>query len=146
MKKQSAGVYLMILAAILEIVTIVFYVINCNTDYFVRMGGVDAGLVGCACLAIVLVVGYVYASNAPGLKVYAGWLPVINGIVMMAAFMIFVNLRAYSMATIMSFEKSEQTMSDLSSAIVGIACALAAILLNIVGAFLKATKETAGND
>ena len=45
-KKQAAGFYLMLLALILGTAGIVFYVINCNTAYFFKLG-ISWGVVGC---------------------------------------------------------------------------------------------------
>ena len=44
-KKQAAGFYLMLLALILGTAGIVFYVINCNTAYFFKLG-ISWGVVG----------------------------------------------------------------------------------------------------
>jgi len=37
-KKQAAGFYLTLLAMILGTAGVVFYVINCNTEYFSNLG------------------------------------------------------------------------------------------------------------
>lgn len=48
---------------------------------------------------------------------------------------IFVRLRVNSIATILSFERNAQTMADLSSAIIGMGCTLAAVIMTIISSF-----------
>lgn len=50
-KKQAAGFYLMLLALILGTAGIVFYVINCNTAYFFKLG-ISWGVVGLSLIHI----------------------------------------------------------------------------------------------
>ena len=123
-KKQAAGFYLMLLALILGTAGIVFYVINCNTAYFSNLG-ISWGVVGC------LVAGGV-------LEII---LPILAGVLLMAGFVFFVRLRVNSIATILSFERNAQTMADLSSAIIGMGCTLAAVIMTIISSFFRTVRE-----
>ena len=57
MKNKSLGFYITIITAILAVVGVIFYLINCNTDYFGNLG-VNAGVVACMVIAIVLELVY----------------------------------------------------------------------------------------
>ena len=59
----------------------------------------------------------------------------------MAAFALFLVARVSSIATILSFEKNAQTMSDLTSAIVGMVTCFLAAIFNIAGSFCKVVKN-----
>ena len=54
---------------------------------------------------------------------------------------IFVRLRVNSIATILSFERNAQTMADLSSAIIGMGCTLAAVIMTIISSFFRTVRE-----
>ena len=122
-KKQAAGFYLMLLALILGTAGIVFYVINCNTAYFSNLG-ISWGVVGCLVAGVVLEI-----------------LPILAGVLLMAGFVFFVRLRVNSIATILSFERNAQTMADLSSAIIGMGCTLAAVIMTIISSFFRTVRE-----
>lgn len=141
-KKQSVGFYFMVLTILAAVVGLVFYLINCNTDYFSNLG-INAVIVVCLIAAIVLEVVYIIGYSKRGAGVVLDLLPLINGAVLMVAFAMFASARVNSIATILSFERNAQTMADLSSAIVGMVCCLAAVILNIVGSFFKVVKEEA---
>ena len=134
-KKQAAGFYLMLLALILGTAGIVFYVINCNTAYFSNLG-ISWGVVGCL-VAGVFVAGQEKSPEMPVLDI----LPILAGVLLMAGFVFFVRLRVNSIATILSFERNAQTMADLSSAIIGMGCTLAAVIMTIISSFFRTVRE-----
>ena len=138
-KKQSVGFYFAALAVIAAVAATVFYLINCNTAYFSNLG-VNAVIVGCMVVSILLELVYIIGYNKAGASLVVDVLPVVSGALLMVAFAQFITARVNSIATILSFEKNAQTMSDLSSAIVGMICCFVAILLNIIGSFFKVVK------
>lgn len=138
-KKQSVGFYFAALAVIAVVAATVFYLINCNTAYFSNLG-VNAVIVGCLVVAILLELVYIIGYNKAGASLVVDVLPVVSGVLLMVAFAQFITARVNSIATILSFERNAQTMNDLSSAIVGMICCFVAILLNIIGSFFKVVK------
>lgn len=60
---------------------------------------------------------------------------------LVAGFVFFVRLRVNSIATILSFERNAQTMADLSSAIIGMGCTLAAVIMTIISSFFRTVRE-----
>ena len=138
-KKQAAGFYLMLLALILGTAGIVFYVINCNTAYFSNLG-ISWGVVGCLVAGVVLVILLWPDRKSPEMPVL-DILPILAGVLLMAGFVFFVRLRVNSIATILSFERNAQTMADLSSAIIGMGCTLAAVIMTIISSFFRTVRE-----
>lgn len=139
MKNKSAGFYMMILTAVLAVIGVVFYLINCNTSYFSNLG-VNTGLVACVVIAVILELVYVFGYKAPVSRVL-DLIPVVCGVLMMVAFVLFISVRANSIASILTFENNAQTMSDLMSAIVGMVFCLLAVIFNIVASFFKVVKD-----
>ena len=133
-KKQAAGFYLMLLALILGTAGIVFYVINCNTAYFSNLG-ISWGVVGCLVAGVVLEILFVAGQEK------SPEMPILAGVLLMAGFVFFVRLRVNSIATILSFERNAQTMADLSSAIIGMGCTLAAVIMTIISSFFRTVRE-----
>ncbi len=139
-KKQSAGFYLTVFAILLGAAGIIAYFVNCNTDYFSNLG-VNAVLVVCVILALILEVIYIIGSERDSSKLYLDVLPVAAGVLLMVGFVIFVSLRVNSIATILSFERNAQTMSDLSSAIVGMVCCLLAVIFTVISSYCNIVRE-----
>ena len=140
MKNKSLGFYIAIIAAILAVVGVIFYLINCNTDYFGNLG-VNAGVVACMVIAIVLelVYGFGYKASA---KIF-DLIPLVCGALMMVAFVLFVSARVNGIASILTFENNAQTMADLTSAVVGMVFCFLAVIFNIIGSFFKVGKDEA---
>ncbi|WP_251392111.1 hypothetical protein [Mediterraneibacter agrestimuris] len=139
-KKQSAGFYFMVLTVIAALAGMVFYMINCNTDYF-RNLGMNTIIIVLLTAAIVLEIVYIVGYTKMGVNPVMDMIPLVNGVLLMVAFALFASARVNSVATILSFERNAQTMADLSSAIVGMVCCLTAVILNIAGSFFKVVKD-----
>ena len=125
-KKQAAGFYLMLLALILGTAGIVFYVINCNTAYFSNLG-ISWGVVGCLVAGVVLEILFVAGQEKSPEMPVLDILPILAGVLLMAGFVFFVRLRV--------------TMADLSSAIIGMGCTLAAVIMTIISSFFRTVRE-----
>ena len=140
LKKQAVGFYLTVLTVVLAVASVVSYLINCGTDYFSKMEN-HFGLVVCLLIAVVLDIIYIAGVNKKGPEKYFDAVPVVCGVLFMAAFALFLVARVSSIATILSFEKNAQTMSDLTSAIVGMVTCFLAAIFNIAGSFCKVVKN-----
>jgi len=62
LKKQSAGFFVTLLAIILAFVSVIFYLINCNTAYFATYG-TDHSIVAMIIIAIVIEIAYITGSE-----------------------------------------------------------------------------------
>lgn len=87
-KKQAAGFYLMLLALILGTAGIVFYVINCNTAYFFKLG-ISWGVVGCLVAGVVLEILFVAGQEKSPEMPVLDILPILAGVLLMAGFVFF---------------------------------------------------------
>lgn len=139
-KKQSVGFYLTTLTVIIATIGLVFYIINCNTNYF-KNTGVSTGIVACIVVAVILEIIVIFASQKSGRKGYLDIGMIIAPMLLIIAFAIFVSLRVNSIASILSFERNAQTMADLSSAIIGMGFCFASVILSIVSAFFDIVRE-----
>ncbi len=140
LKKQAAGFYLALITLIFAIVSIVFYLINCSTSYF-QSYGVNGGLIALTVIAIILCIALIIGSELLGSNIYLDILPVITGVCLVIALVTFISIRVDSIASIITFQNNEQTMSDLTSAIVGIGGCLMAVIFNIIASFFRIVKE-----
>lgn len=138
-KKQAAGFYLTILAIILAGLGMVFYLINCRTDYFCNLG-INGGLVLSGAAAVVLLILWLMIAQRPVQKIYFDILPVLSSVLLMIMFTIFLSVRISSAASILSFERNAQTMADLNSALAGIGCSFLALLAGLIAAFFDVVK------
>lgn len=140
LNKQAAGFYCAALSALLAIVGLIFYLVNCKTDYFMNVG-VSPVVVGCAVVAIAAEALLLLACQKAGESRALDLLAVAPAVLLMVAFVTLVGSRVASIATIMTFENNAQTMADLSSALVGIVCLLLAMLTGIIASFCKVAKN-----
>lgn len=140
MKKQSAGFYLAALTTILAIIGLVFYLINCSTDYFGNLG-VSMPLAACLVVSCVLELAYIAGYEKTGFKLYLDAMPVIAGALLTVALVLFITSRVAGIASIMTFENNAQTMADMKSAIIGMAFCLLAIVFNVIASFFRVVKE-----
>lgn len=139
-KKQAIGFYLTVSTVILAIAGIIFYLINCNTSYFVNFG-IKGSIVACIIVAIILEVSFIVSASVKSEKNYFDILPVASCVLLMAALVMFISSRVNSIASIMTFENNAQTMSDLSSAIIGMVLCLVAVIVSIISSFFNIVKE-----
>ena len=138
-KKKAAGFYITLLTVLATVVSAIFYLVNCNTQYFANLG-INGGIVVLLAVAAVLEIAYIIGSGRANLKKYFDLIPIISGMILMIAFVLLLNVRVSSIATILSFQKNAQTMADLSSAIAAMAACIIAAILNMAGAFFKVSK------
>lgn len=140
MKKQSAGFFITLLTVILAGAGIIFYLINCNTAYFANFG-VDSKIVTLVIAAIVIELALIIGSEILGTKLVLDILPVLSAVLLVLAFVTFVESRVNSIASIMTFQNNAQTMADLSSAITGMVFLFLAIIFSVITSFFNIVKE-----
>jgi len=140
LKKQSAGFFVTLLAIILAFVSVIFYLINCNTAYFATYG-TDHSIVAMIIIAIVIEIAYITGSELVYSNLILDILPCASSIVLVLAFISFVQSRVNSIASIMTFQNNAQTMADLSSAIIGMVFCFLAIVVCVISSFFRMVKE-----
>ena len=133
--KKSAGFPLTALSAVLAIVGLVFYFINCNTNYFIA-DGVNPGVIGCTVAAIVVEV-LLIAVAQKGQKTWMDILPVAAPVLLMVGFVLFLVSRINAIAAIMTFTNSAENMADLQSCIISLACLLIGCIVAVFASFFE---------
>lgn len=88
LKKQSVGFYFIILTVILAAAGTIAYVINSGIDYFSNLG-INSGIMACLIIAIILELIMVIGSNTMGQNRILDLIPVVSGVLLMVAFMLF---------------------------------------------------------
>lgn len=139
MKNKSAGFFLTALSAVAAIIGLIAYLVNTGTNYFVNLG-VSPAVAGSAVAAIAAEIVYIIV-NGKGMKAWADILPVLSSALLIVATVMLVSVRVNGIASIMTFENNASNMSDLTSAIVGIAACLIAAIVSIISSFFDVVKE-----
>jgi hypothetical protein len=138
-RKNSAGLFLTALSAILALVSFIAYMVNAGTAYFGNLG-VSPAVAGCTVVAIVLEVVLIVVGKK-GTPVWADVLPVVSSVLLIVATVMFISVRVNGIAAIITFENNAQNMADMTSAIVGIATCLIAAIISIIASFFDISKE-----
>lgn len=142
LKKQSAGFFITGLSAIVMIVGIVFYFINCNTKYFSNLG-INMLVVICGIVAILGQVIYLFLCEKEMESIATVLFPIASSVLMMLAAVTFIGSRVYGMASIMTFENNASNMADLTNAMIGMALCLIAVILAMLSSFFCVRKDIA---
>ena len=138
MKKQSAGFYTNALAAVLAVVGVIAYSVNCGTDYFVSKGNNPAIMV-CGIAAAIVLAGVIVLTQK-GPNIIGDLLAIAAPVLLMAATVLLAGLRVGDIASIMTFENNASTMADMTSAVVALVALLVGNVISIVAAFQDVTK------
>ena len=69
LKKQTAGFYISLLTVLTTVISIIFYLINCKTEYFANYG-MNGWIVICLIIAAAIEVAYILGSNKKEMKKY----------------------------------------------------------------------------
>ena len=126
-KKIGAGLVLSVITALVTVLGLVLYMINCKTNYFIN-SGVNNAVVACLAVAAILEIVMIVASVKMGAKPVLDIIPVVCGVLTAYALIQFLGSRIAAIGSIMTFENNAQNMADLKGAIIGmIVCAVAMI-------------------
>ena len=137
--KKSAGFPMTILSALLAVVGLVFYFINCNTNYF-RADGVNTIVVACAAVAIVAELVLIVVA-CKGQKTWMDILPVAAPVLLMVGFVQLLTSRVNAIAAIMTFTNSAENMADLQSCLISLGCLLIGCIVAVVASYFDISKE-----
>lgn len=133
MNKKSAGFILIILSILAAAASLAAYLINCRTDYFSSFG-INRILLACI-LAGILVQLMALIAGRKGWKTWMDILPVASSTLFTAATVWFIGTRINEIAFIMTFQKNDNTLADMRSAVIGIAFCLAAAVICWIASF-----------
>ena len=139
MKKNFFGICLTVLAVILAVVGVVFYVINTRTSYFSNQGLNITVVAAAGGAALGLLIYLIAAGKGP--HFLTGLLPVCASVLLVLSTVLLLGARVAGIASIMTFEGNASTRADMTSAIVAIAALLLATIISTIASFHDLVKE-----
>ena len=139
-KKIGAGLVLSVITALVTVLGLVLYMINCKTNYFIN-SGVNNAVVACLAVAAILEIVMIVASVKMGAKPVLDIIPVVCGVLTAYALIQFLGSRIAAIGSIMTFENNAQNMADLKGAIIGMIVCAVAMIGTIISSFFKVVKD-----
>ena len=139
-KKVGAGLDLSVITALVTVLGLVLYMINCKTNYFIN-SGVNNAVVACLAVAAILEIVMIVASVKMGAKPVLDIIPVVCGVLTAYALIQFLGSRIAAIGSIMTFENNAQNMADLKGAIIGMIVCAVAMICTIISSFFKVVKD-----
>ena len=135
-KKVGAGLVLSVITALVTVLGLVLYMMNCKTNYFIN-SGVNNAVVACLAVAAILEIVMIVASVKMGAKPVLDIIPVVCGVLTAYALIQFLGSRIAAIGSIMTFEN----MADLKGAIIGMIVCAVAMICTIISSFFKVVKD-----
>ena len=139
-KKVGAVLVLSVITALVTVLGLVLYMINCKTNYFIN-SGVNNAVVACLAVAAILEIVMIVASVKMGAKPVLDIIPVVCGVLTAYALIQFLGSRIAAIGSIMTFENNAQNMADLKGAIIGMIVCAVAMICTIISSFFKVVKD-----
>ena len=139
-KKVGAGLVLSVITALVTVLGLVLYMINCKTNYFIN-SGVNNAVVACLAVAAILEIVMIVASVKMGAKPVLDIIPVVCCVLTAYALIQFLGSRIAAIGSIMTFENNAQNMADLKGAIIGMIVCAVAMICTIISSFFKVVKD-----
>ena len=139
-KKIGAGLVLSVITALVTVLGLVLYMINCKTNDFIN-SGVNNAVVACLAVAAILEIVMIVASVKMGAKPVLDIIPVVCGVLTAYALIQFLGSRIAAIGSIMTFENNAQNMADLKGAIIGMIVCAVAMICTIISSFFKVVKD-----
>ena len=139
-KKIGVGLVLSVITALVTVLGLVLYMMNCKTNYFIN-SGVNNAVVAYLAAAAILEIVMIAASMRMGAKPVLDILPVACGVLTAYALIQFISSRIAAIGSIMTFENNAQNMADLKGAIIGMIVCAAALICTIISSFFKVVKD-----
>ena len=139
-KKVGAGLVLSVITALVTVLGLVLYMINCKTNYFIN-SGVNNAVVACLAVAAILEIVMIVASVKMGAKPVLDIIPVVCGVLTAYALIQFLGSRIAAIGSIMTFENNAQNMADLKGALIGMIVCAVAMICTIISSFFKVVKD-----
>ncbi len=138
LKKVSLSSWLILVTLIFTIIGFISYLVNTKTTYFYTFG-VSPAILAFAVIALILEMAYVasdFFKEIKAILIAKEVVSVIIPIAIICAFIYLLDARIYYSATILTYEKTTQNVSDLISALVAIGSLFVAFVMGIVASFI----------
>ena len=139
MKRRGAGFFLTWLSILMAVDALISYLRNCRTHYFLSFG-VDSKIVVLLLAGIALQIVLLVFSR-PKFRVIGDVISVALPAIYMASLVAFLSARLTEIAFIFTFENNASNMSDLQSALAGIAFCMLAVIISLIAAWFDIRKD-----
>lgn len=137
-KKVSLTSWFVLATLIFTLVGFISYLVNTKTTYFFTFG-VSPAILTFAIIALILEMAYIasdFFKDSKQIIIAKEVVSVIIPILIICALIYLLDARIYYSATILTYEKTTQNVSDLSSALVAIGSLGLAFLMGVVSSFI----------
>lgn len=137
-KKVSRTSWFVLATLIFTFVGFISYLVNTKTTYFFTFG-VSPAILTFAIIALILEIAYIasdFFKDSKQIIIAKEVVSVIIPILIICALIYLLDARIYYSATILTYEKTTQNVSDLSSALVAIGSLGLAFLMGVVSSFI----------
>lgn len=137
-KKVSLTSWFVLATLIFTLVGFISYLVNTKTTYFFTFG-VSPAILTFAIIALILEIAYIasdFFKDSKQIIIAKEVVSVIIPILIICALIYLLDARIYYSATILTYEKTTQNVSDLSSALVAIGSLGLAFLMGVVSSFI----------
>ena len=143
-KKQTAGLVFTVITVVLEVVTLVLYVLNANQSYYQDMNGMIAGLIAGALVCTAAGYALVMGKSSMATGVVSDVLRAAAPALLFYGAAVFVGARAQSLGQIFGSNLelgNDAAFAAGTQAIVTIVVFLVAWLVSVIAAFMKLGKR-----
>ena len=137
-KKVSLTSWFVLATLIFTLVGFISYLVNTKTTYFFTFG-VSPAILVFSIIALILEIAYIasdFLKDNKQIIIAKEVVSVIIPILIICALIYLLDARIYYSATILTYEKTTQNVSDLSSALVAIGALGLAFLMGVVSSFI----------
>ena len=135
----AAGLGWTILTAFFSAAALTAYLLNTQTDYYIRFG-ISRAVIICLGIAILLCI-FRIPMGWSGRAVLGDLIPICICISASAGLVFLLNIRLHAFVSVLTVEHTAANLSDTVSAFAAAGCTAAALLSGILGSFCNITKE-----
>lgn len=137
-KKVSLTSWFVLATLVFTLVGFISYLVNTKTTYFFTFG-VSPAILTFAIIALILEIAYItsdFLKDNKQIIIAKEVISVVIPILIICALIYLLDARIYYSATILTYEKTTQNVSDLISALVAIGSLGLAFLMGVVSSFI----------
>lgn len=137
-KKVSLTSWFVLATLVFTLVGFISYLVNTKTTYFFTFG-VSPAILTFAIIALILEIAYIasdFLKDNKQIIIAKEVISVVIPILIICALIYLLDARIYYSATILTYEKTKQNVSDLISALVAIGSLGLAFLMGVVSSFI----------
>lgn len=143
MKKISKMTLINIFIILFTSLSLILYIVNCNSIYFKKFG-VDIKIIIFLVLSIITEIYLLvmtFIKNNKMINMVNELIEIAVSIFMIVSISYLLDAKIYYTATILTYEKTNQNVSDLMSALISFGSLFVAFIISTVSNFLPLKKD-----